>query len=75
MFDEVKVQNLLLMVFGLVVLVVAIAVAATSKRAKYSDTARVGFNVGVGIVLASIGLGAIGVAAFGEKVLSALGLR
>ncbi len=75
MFDETKVQNLLIMVFGVVVLMTAIAVAASSKRARYAETARTSFNVLVGIVLAAIGLGAIGFAAFGGKVLSALGLR
>jgi hypothetical protein len=73
MFDETKVQTLLLMVFGAVILVIAIAVAATAKRAKYSETARVGFNVIVSIVLVAIGLGAIGFATFGTEILAALG--
>jgi hypothetical protein len=74
MFDEGKLQTLLLMVFGVVILIVAIAVAATAKRAKYSETVRVGFNVVVSIVLVAVGLGAIGYAAFGTQVLEALGI-
>ena len=74
MFDEGKLQTLLLMVFGVVILIVAIAVAATAKRAKYSETVRVGFNVVVSIVLVAVGLGAIGYAAFGTQVLEGLGI-
>ena len=74
MFDEGKLQTLLLMAFGVVILIVAIAVAATAKRAKYSETARVGFNVVVAIVLVAVGLGAISFAAFGTQVLEALGI-
>ena len=74
MFDEAKVQTVLLMVFGAVILIIAIAVAATAKRARYSETARVGFNVVVSMVLVAIGLGAIGFAAFGQQILEALGV-
>ncbi len=74
MFDEGKIQTLLLAVFGLVVIVVGIAIAAGAKRAQYSETARVGFNTLVAIVIVAIGMGAIGVAAFGNKVLTALGI-
>lgn len=73
MLNEGKIQTLLLMVFGLVVMGVAIGVAAGSKRAQYSETARTSFNVVVAIVLAAIGLGAIGFAAFGKKILDTIG--
>jgi hypothetical protein len=74
MFDQGKVQTLLLAIFGLVVIVVGIAIAAGAKRAQYSETARVGFNTLVAIVIVAIGVGAVGFAAFGNKVLSALGI-
>ena len=74
MFDEGKAQTLLLAVFGLVIVGVGIAVAASAKRAQYSDTARVGFNTFVAIVIVAIGMGAIGFAAFGRKILTALGV-
>jgi hypothetical protein len=74
MFDQGKVQTLLLGVFGLVVIVVGIALAAGAKRAQYSETARVGFNTLVAIVIVAVGLGAISFAAFGQKVLNALGV-
>jgi hypothetical protein len=74
MFDQGKVQTLLLAIFGLVVIVVGIAIAAGAKRAQYSETARVGFNTLVAIVIVAIGMGAVGFAAFGNKVLSALGI-
>jgi hypothetical protein len=75
MFDEGKIQTLLLAVFGLVVIAVGIAIAAGAKRAQYSETARVGFNTMVSIVIVPVGLGAVGVAAFGGKVLTALGIN
>jgi hypothetical protein len=75
MFDQGKVQTLLLGVFGLVVIVVGIALAAGAKRAQYSETARVGFNTLVAIVIVAVGMGAIGFAAFGQKVLNALGVN
>jgi hypothetical protein len=74
MFDQAKVQTLLLGVFGLVVIVVGIALAAGAKRAQYSETARVGFNTLVAIVIVAIGMGAVGFAAFGKQVLNALGI-
>lgn len=75
MFDEVKVQTLLLAVFGLVVIVVGIAIAAGAKKAQYSETARIGFNTLVAIVIVAVGMGAVGFAAFGRKVLTALGIN
>jgi len=74
MFDQGKVQTLLLAVFGLVVIVVGIALAAGAKRAQYSETARVGFNTLVAIVIVAIGMGALGFAAFGHKVLTTFGI-
>ncbi len=74
MFDGAKVQTLLLMVFGLVIVVVGISLAAGSKKAQYSETARVSFNVIVAIVLVAIGLGALSFGAFGKQILSALGI-
>ena len=74
MFDEGKVETLLLGIFGLVIIVVGIALAAGAKRAAYSETARIGFNTLVSMVIVAIGMGAIGVAAFGGKVLDAFGI-
>ncbi len=74
MFNESKVQTLLLAVFGLVVICIGIALAAGAKRAQYSETARVGFNTFVAIVIVTIGMGAIGFATFGKKILTALGV-
>lgn len=74
MFDQGKVQTLLLAVFGLVIIIVGIAIAAGAKRAQYSETARVGFNTIVAIVIVAMGMGAIGFAAFGRKILAALGI-
>lgn len=74
MVDFGKIQTLLLAVFGLVVVVVGIALAAGAKRAQYSETARVGFNTIAAIAIVAIGLGAVGFAAFGKQVLSTLGI-
>ena len=74
MFDEGKVQTLLLAVFGLVIIVVGIALAAGARKAQYSETARLGVNTLVAIVIVAIGMGAIGFAAFGRQILNALGI-
>jgi len=74
MFDEGKVQTLLLAVFGLVIIGVGIALAAGARKAQYSETARVGFNTFVAIVIVAIGMGAVGFATFGRKILTALGI-
>ena len=74
MFDQGKVETLLVAVFGLVVIAVGIALAAGAKKAQYSETARVGFNTVVAIVIVAIGMGAIGVATLGKKILSAFGV-
>jgi hypothetical protein len=74
MFDESKVQTLLLAVFGLVVICVGIALAAGAKKAQYAETARVGFNTFVAIVIVAVGMGAIGFATFGKRILNAFGV-
>lgn len=72
--NEQSIQKLMLMVFGFVVIGGAIGLAATSKKGKYDDTARMGFNMIVAMIFVAIGLGAVGYAAFGEKILRTLGL-
>lgn len=67
------VQQLLLSVLGLVIIVVAIRLGGRANSAQYSETARVGFNTLVAIVIGAIGAGAIVFAVFGEQILVALG--
>lgn len=72
--DFSKIQTLLLAVLGIVIVASAVMVASKSHKAQYAETTRTGFNNLVAIVIASIGLGAIGFAAFGGKILSQLGI-
>lgn len=74
MFDATKVQTLLLSVFGLVIICAGIGLVARARRNDYAETARTGFNVIIGIVVASLGLGTIAVAAFGKKLLQSFGV-
>lgn len=76
MFDGIfdNTTKLLIGVFGLIVVVVALRIAASAKKAQYSETARTGANVFVAMIFVAIGVGAVGYAAFGEKVLRAFGV-
>lgn len=67
-------SKVLLGVIGLVILVVALKIMAGAKKAQYSDTARTGANVVVGMVFVAIGLGAVGYAAFGTQILASFGV-
>ena len=69
------VEKLLLSVLGLVIIVVAIRLGGRANSAQYSETARVGFNTVVAIVIGAIGAGAIVFAVFGERILGALGVN
>ncbi|GAA3713844.1 hypothetical protein GCM10022204_36180 [Microlunatus aurantiacus] len=63
------VQKLLLSVLGLVIILAGIAVIAKAGKANYAETARIGFNVLAGIVIAALGAGAISYAVFGKSLL------
>lgn len=71
-FDSTS--KVLLGVFGLVILVVALRIAAGSKKAQYADTARTSANAVVAMVFLAIGLGAVGYAAFGREILASFGI-
>lgn len=74
MFNIDNMQKLLIGILGLVIIIAGIFIVSKSSRAQYSETARVSFNVIVGVVIAAIGLGALGFAVFGKRVLDFLGL-
>lgn len=67
------VQKLLLSVLGLAVIVAGIAVVSRAGKANYAETARIGFNVIVGIVIAALGAGTISFAVFGASILRFFG--
>lgn len=67
-------QKLLLSVFGLVIIIVGIGLASRSNKAQYSETARVGFNVIMAIIVIGLGAGAIAFATFGKAILAFLGI-
>ena len=52
-----------------------ICLGGRANSAQYSETARVGFNTVVAIVIGAIGAGAIVFAVFGERILGALGFN
>lgn len=67
------VQKLLLSVLGLVIIIAGISVTAKAGKADYSTTARIGFNVLIGIIIAALGAGAISFAVFGKSLLTFFG--
>ena len=74
MFNLDNMQKLLVGVLGLVIIAAGIVIVTKSNRAQYNETARVGFNVIVGVVIAAIGLGALSFAVFGKRVLEFFGM-
>ena len=75
MWDSGVVQRLLLSVFGLVIIIVAIRLGGRANSAQYSETARVGFNTVVAIVIGAVGAGAIALGVFGAEILRAFGFN
>lgn len=69
------VQKLLLSVLGLVIIIAGITVIAKAGKANYAETARIGFNVFAGIVIAALGAGAISYAVFGKSLLEFFGFN
>ncbi|MDN5803329.1 MAG: hypothetical protein L0H26_01885 [Microlunatus sp.] len=69
------VQKLLLSVLGLVIIIAGIAVVSRSSKANYAETARIGFNVVIGIIIAALGAGAISYAVFGQSLLEFFGFN
>lgn len=66
--------KILVAVIGLLFFVLAARLVAGAKKAQYNETARMGFNAVIAMVFVAIGAGAIGFAAFGGKILTALGI-
>ena len=66
--------KVLIGLFGLVILVIALKLAAGAKKAQYADTARTSANVAVAMVFVAVGLGAVSAAAFGSTILSSFGI-
>lgn len=74
MWDSSVVQRLLLSILGLVIIIVAIRIGGRANNAQYSETARVGFNTLVAIVIGGIGAGTIAFAVFGKQILQTFGI-
>lgn len=75
MLDFTRAQQTLIAVFCLVLIVVGMAVVGGAKKQDYAQTARVGFNVIVGIIIAALGLVGISFAMFGKQLLNLVGIQ
>jgi len=74
MWDSAVVQRLLLSIFGLVIILAGIRLGGKAQKADYAETARVGFNVIVSVVIVAVGAGAIAFAVFGKQILRMFGV-
>jgi len=72
--DLTNLRTLLVAVFGLAVIVAGIRVVGRAHRQDTAEVMRTSFGVVVGMVIAAVGLGALAIATFGQKVLALLGL-
>lgn len=67
-------RNLLLMIFGLVLIGVAIGVLTASKKGRLADLANTSIHVIVACVFAGMGASAIAWAVFGKRILDTFGI-
>lgn len=70
--NDSAIQSVLLAVLGLVLIIVAIGIAGSAKKARVSDNAATGVNVTFAIIIAGLGAGSIALAAFGETIFNTL---
>lgn len=75
MFTEDNLQRLMVVLMGLVVCFAAITIVSRSKRADYSETARITVNTFIGIALFALGAGGVAYATFGKQILQFLGVQ
>lgn len=75
MFTEGNLQRLMVVLMGLVICFAAITIVSRSKRADYSETARITVNTFIGIALFALGAGGVAYAAFGKQILQFLGVQ
>jgi hypothetical protein len=74
MLNVEAVRTLLLGLAALAIIVVGIRIISRSKKADFSETARISVNAIVGIVFLAVGAGTFAIVAFGESVLEFLGI-
>lgn len=75
MIDWPKLQGTLVAVLSLLLIVTGATVVGKAKKQDYAETARVGFNVVIGIVIASLGLIGLSFGVFGKQILDFFGVK
>ena len=72
MLNTEAIIKILISLVGIALLFVGLQVISSSRRAQYSDTARVGVNSMAGIVLVALGAGSFALVAFGSNIIQTL---
>jgi uncharacterized membrane protein len=72
MLNTEAIIKILISLVGIALLFVGLGVITSSRRAQYSDTARVGVNSLAGIVLVALGAGSFALVAFGSRIIETL---
>jgi hypothetical protein len=70
-----NVQTLLMSILGLVVIGAGISISSRARRADLSESARTASNTTLGVIVAALGAGITLTMAFGERVLTWLGIN
>jgi hypothetical protein len=68
------VQSLVVSLLGIVVIISGLSIVGRSRRADMSESARTAGNTLIGVVVASMGIAITATLAFGQEVLTWLGV-
>lgn len=75
MLNLSNVETLLVSILGLVVIGAGISITGRARRADLSESARTASNTTLGVLVAAMGAGITLTMAFGERVLTWLGIN
>ena len=72
MLNDAAIRNTIIVIAGLALMVIGVAVIASSKKAQFSEVAKTGVNSMVGIILLAAGAGALVLVTLGQRILDTL---
>jgi len=73
-FNDKAVRDFLLVLVSFAAIVIGCVIITSAKKARTHEVMQTGLHVIVGFLIVAAGAGTFGIVAFGDKVLTALGL-
>ena len=74
-FNDKAVRDFLLVLVSFAAIVTGCIIITSAKKARTHEVMQTGLHVIVGFLIVAAGAGTFGIVAFGDKVLTALGLK